>query len=239
LTPPPSPPVDEGHVKSRVGELAHAQGGRVRDLRKQKGLTIEDLAQRSGLHFNTVGRIERGVSDPSLEQLYVIALALGVDPAEFNPFPAGKAGAPSSGLDDELFVLIDLLDVQVSAGNGAFNGSQENMGRFAFSRSWMTRKGVKPASARIVHARGDSMADKINDGDILLVDTAIRSLEQDGVYVIQLDGHDYVKVLQRDFSTGGLQIISYNPAYKPQMLSAEQAADLRISGRVVWHGGEI
>ena len=229
MTPPPSPPVDEGHVKSRVGELAHAQGGRVRDLRKQKGLTIEDLAQRSGLHFNTVGRIERGVSDPSLEQLYVIALALGVDPAEFNPFPAGKAGAPPSGLDDELFVLIDLLDVQVSAGNGAF----------AFSRSWMTRKGVKPASAMIVHARGDSMADKINDGDILLVDTAIRSLEQDGVYVIQLDGHDYVKVLQRDFSTGGLQIISSNLAYNPQMLSAEQAADLRISGRVVWHGGEI
>ncbi|MNT82568.1 hypothetical protein D3C72_2223190 [compost metagenome] len=57
--------------------------------------------------------------------------------------------------------------------------------------------------------------------------------------MIQLDGHDYVKVLQRDFSTGGLQIISYNPAYKPQVLSAEQAAELHISGRVVWHGGEI
>ncbi|SEJ95385.1 Phage repressor protein C, contains Cro/C1-type HTH and peptisase s24 domains [Variovorax sp. OK605] len=240
VTPQINTPPDDDHVKTRVGELALAQGARLRDLRKQKGLTIDDLAQRSGLHFNTVGRIERGVSDASLEQLYVMSLALGVDPSELNPFqPAQPPNQLSSGLDDEVFVLVELLDVRVSAGNGAVNTSQEHMGRFAFSRSWMARKGVKPAHARIVHARGDSMADKINNGDILLVDTATKSLDQDGVYVIQLDGHDYVKVLQRDFSTGGLQIISYNPAYKPQVLSAEQAAELHISGRVVWHGGEI
>ena len=240
VTPQINTPPDDAEVKARVGELALAQGARVRDLRKQKGLTIDDLAQRSGLHFNTVGRIERGVSDASLEQLYVMAIALGVDPAELNPFQSVHPPSQlSTGLDDEAFVLVDLLDVRVSAGNGAVNGSQDHMGRFAFSRSWMGRKGVKPAHARIVHARGDSMADKINNGDILLVDTATKSLDQDGVYVIQLEGHDYVKVLQRDFSTGGLQIISYNPAYKPQVLSAEQAAELHISGRVVWHGGEI
>lgn len=241
MTSPLHTPPDDTQVKSRVGEITLAQGARVRDLRKQMGLTIDDLAQRSGLHFNTVGRIERGVSDASLEQLYVIALALGVDPAEFNPFqaPPSSSGSPSTGLDDDVFVLVELLDVRVSAGNGAVNGSQEHMGRFAFSRAWMARKGVRPADARIVHARGDSMADKINSGDILLVDTATKSLDQDGVYVIQLDGHDYVKVLQRDFSTGGLQIISYNAAYKPQVLTADQAADLHISGRVVWHGGEI
>ena len=240
MTSPSTSPFDDAQVKTRVSELALAQGARLRDIRKRKGLTIDDLAQRSGLHFNTVGRIERGVSDASLEQLYVMALALGVEPAELNPFQSPRpTDQLSSGLDDEVFVLVELLDVRVSAGNGAINSSQEHMGRFAFSRSWMARKGVKPAFARIVRARGDSMADKINDGDILLVDTATRSLDQDGVYVIQLEGHDYVKLLQRDFSTGGLQIISYNPAYKPQVLSAEQAAELHISGRVVWHGGEI
>ncbi|PBI84099.1 putative HTH-type transcriptional regulator [Variovorax boronicumulans] len=240
VTSPTPTPFDDTQVTARVNELALAQGARLRDLRKRKGLTIDDLAQRSGLHFNTVGRIERGVSDASLAQLYVMALALGVDPAELNPFQTAQPASPlSNGLDDETFVLVELLDVRVSAGGGSFNGSQEDMGRFAFNRAWMARKGVKPAYARIVHARGDSMADKINNGDILLVDTATKSLDQDGVYVIQLDGHDYVKVLQRDFSTGGLQIISYNPAYKPQVLSAEQAAELHISGRVVWHGGEI
>ena len=72
---------------------------------------------------------------------------------------------------------------------------------------------------------------KRTNGDILLVNTAINSLTQDGIYVIELDGHDYVKLLQKDFSTGGVQVISYNPAYKPQLLGPVQAADLRISGR--------
>lgn len=234
-------PVDAAQLRVRVEELARAQGERIRDLRKQRGLTIEDLAQRSGLHFNTVGRIERGVSEANLEQLLSIAMALGIEPLELSALrPAGMdARASGPGFDDDSFVLVELLDVRVSAGTGAVNGEAESMGRFAFNRAWLARKGVRPADARIVRARGDSMADKINNGDILLVDTAVRTLEQDGVYVIQLDGHDYVKVLQRDFSTGGLQILSYNAAYKPQMLTAEQASDLRISGRVVWHGGEI
>lgn len=241
MTSHPQPPIDDDQVKVRVGELQVAQGGRIRDLRKQKGMTIDDLAQRSGLHFNTVGRIERGVSEASLEQLYVIASALAIDPAELNPFHRSppKHHTESTGLDDGDFVLVDLLDVRVSGGDGAINGSHENMGRFAFNRAWLARKGVKPKHAKIVRARGDSMADKINNGDILLVDTATKSLDQDGVYVIQLDGHDYVKVLQRDFSTGGIQILSYNTAYKPQVLTAEQATELHISGRVVWRAGEI
>ena len=59
------------------------------------------------------------------------------------------------------------------------------------------------------------MADKINDGDIVLVDTAVRQMEGDGVYVIEVDGYDYVKMLHRDFASGGLQILSFNQAYRP------------------------
>lgn len=234
------PAVDDAEIKVRVDALAHVQGGKIRDRRKSLGLTIDEVAKRTGLHFNTVGRIERGASEATMAQLLVLAVALDAPPESLLPFDLGTPVAPKcNGLDEEDFALIDLLDVRVSAGGGAFNGHHESMGRVAFSRAWLSRKGVKPDSARIVYARGDSMADKINNGDILLVDTRIHTLDQDGVYVIQLDGHDYVKVLQRDFSTGGLQILSYNPAYKPQVLTADQASELRISGRVVWHGGEI
>lgn len=83
------------------------------------------------------------------------------------------------------------------------------------------------------------MADRINDGDILLVNTSINTLAQDGVYVIEIDGEDYVKLLQRDFASGGVRIISYNPAYPPQVLEGEAANKLRVCGRVIWHGGEI
>jgi phage repressor protein C with HTH and peptisase S24 domain len=218
-------------------QLRQQQGERVRVARKKLNLTIEDLARQTVMHPNTVGRIERGENEATIEQLLRIAHALDVLPAQLMHFH--NAHRTAGALDDDEFALIDLLDVKASAGDGAVNGGAEILGRFAFKRSWLQRRGVKPTAARIIRARGNSMADRINDGDILLVNTAMNHLEQDGVYVIELDGLDYVKLVQRDFATGGVQIISYNPAFRPQHLTAEQTGELRISGRVVWHGGEL
>lgn len=224
------------HFAALAKAIRKRQGERVRDARKKTGLTIEVLAERSGLHFNTVGRIERGESEADLEQLLLIADALSVQPLHLAPFWLPAEAQP---LDDDEFALVDMLDVKASAGAGAVNGQNETIGRFAFKRSWLARRGVRDSEAKIIRARGDSMADRINDGDILLVNTAVTHLQQDGVYVIEQEGLDYVKLLQRDFANGGVQIISYNPAYKAQRLTAEQSAELRISGRVVWHAGEL
>ena len=141
--------------------------------------------------------------------------------------------------DDGEFTQIEVLDACMSAGNGATNGEQEVLGRLAFRTAWLRSKGLNRNNAKIVRVRGNSMSDRINDGDILLVDTSVQSLSHDGVYVIELEGEDYVKLLQRDFSTGGVRVISYNPDYPVQTLEAETANRLRITGRVVWHGGEI
>jgi phage repressor protein C with HTH and peptisase S24 domain len=232
------PVADE--LADKAETLRREQGERVREARRKATMTIETLAERSGMHPNTVGRIERGENEASIEQLLRLADVLQVSPAKWMHFQGtSKYVSGISSLSDDEFALVDHLDVHASAGNGSVNGGAEILGRFAFKKSWLKSRGVKTSSARIIRARGNSMADRINDGDILLVDTAVRHLEQDGVYVIEIEGLDYVKLLQRDFATGGLQIISYNPSFRPQQLSAEQAADLRISGRVVWHGGEL
>lgn len=230
----------DGSALAQIGErakqLLEIQGQKVREARRKTGFTIEEVAHFTGMHFNTIGRIERGDSEAGLAQLLAIATVLKVDLAQLLPYGASVTGDLAQ---DEEFALIDVLDVHVSAGSGAVNGHAPKVARFAFQRSWLNQLNVKPENARIIRARGDSMADKINDGDVLLVDTSVTRIERDGVYVIELDGLDYVKVLQRDFATGGVQIVSYNPDYKPQLLSPEQAAELRISGRVVWHGGEL
>ena len=223
-------------TQAEADALIAAQGARIREIRTKAGLTIQDVATSTGLHPNTIGRVERGDSEATTVQLLQIARAIGVPPAKLMHFVLEDE--PVSRTDDD-FALVDMLDVRASAGMGALNGHHEVIGRFAFKRNWLAQKGLTPTAAKLIRARGDSMADRINNGDILLVNTAINSLTQDGIYVIELDGHDYVKLLQKDFSTGGVQVISYNPAYKPQLLGPAQAADLRISGRVVWHGGEL
>lgn len=226
-------------ARDDAAALIKDQGARIRELRQKAGLTINELADQTGMHFNTVGRIERGDSEANIEQQLLISRVLNVQPSDLACFRMAEGHHQGASLEDGDFALIDMLDVHVSAGGGSLNGQSDVIGRFAFRRSWLAHRGVVPASARIIRARGDSMADKINNGDILLVDTSVKHLGPDGVYVIEMDGLDYVKLLQRDFSTGGVQIVSFNPAYRTQSLTAEQASDLRISGRVVWHGGEL
>lgn len=46
-------------------------------------LSQERLAERSGLHINTIGLLERGLRQPSLYTLFQLAKALDVAPTDF------------------------------------------------------------------------------------------------------------------------------------------------------------
>lgn len=53
-------------------------GDKIRDLRKQKGLSQEELAFKAGLHRTYISDIERGSRNVSLKNIEKIAKALGV-----------------------------------------------------------------------------------------------------------------------------------------------------------------
>ena len=55
---------------------------RVKELRKRKGLSQEELTENSGLSLRTIQRIENGETDPTGETLRRIASALKVNPDE-------------------------------------------------------------------------------------------------------------------------------------------------------------
>lgn len=57
-------------------------GDRVRMLRKAQNLSQEQLAERSGLHRNYIGGIERGERNVALLNILRLAKALGVTPSE-------------------------------------------------------------------------------------------------------------------------------------------------------------
>ncbi len=66
-----------------MSDLMKMIGGRIRNLRKEKGWSQEELADRAGLHFTYIGKIERSEHKVTIESLEKVTRALGVSLEEF------------------------------------------------------------------------------------------------------------------------------------------------------------
>ncbi len=59
-------------IEKKIGE-------KIRELRKKKGLSQIELANRIGISFQQIQKYEKGLSKISISRLYQISDALGVD----------------------------------------------------------------------------------------------------------------------------------------------------------------
>ncbi|MCZ6590804.1 MAG: XRE family transcriptional regulator, partial [Alphaproteobacteria bacterium] len=77
----PSPAIaqpDPAHVRASENALEKAIGRQVKRYRRQLGLTITDMCNRTGLSAGMVSKIENGNTSPSLATLRSLATALNV-----------------------------------------------------------------------------------------------------------------------------------------------------------------
>jgi len=73
-------------------------GAKIRKLRRENGLSQEELAFRAGIHRNYLGGIERGERNPCLRNVIAIAKALDVGPEELFHFEEVKRKQNTSQL---------------------------------------------------------------------------------------------------------------------------------------------
>ncbi|HLG81919.1 MAG TPA: helix-turn-helix domain-containing protein [Bradyrhizobium sp.] len=67
-----------GEIAETTANTLAAIGLRIRELRQSRGLTLQELAEVSGLSTSMLSLVERGRASPSIGSLIVIASALGV-----------------------------------------------------------------------------------------------------------------------------------------------------------------
>lgn len=191
--------------------------------------TFRSYFEGSSMSFENAVRIAEatGVS------LAWLAHGIGeMRPADDSPVVRGALA------DGDEFAFIPRLDVKASAGTGALAVSEAPESMLAFRSEWLHRRGINPAAAKALTAGGDSMEPTIRDGDILLVDTSIDHVRDNGIYVVVLGGLVVVKRVHvaRD---GAVTLISDNGIYPPETVPAADVPNVIFAGRVMWFGRAI
>ena len=79
-----------------MDRVIRAVGQRVKELRAQKSLTLEELAERSGCTPGFLSQVERNKAVPSISMLYAIAEALDTRVSDFFPETIRPARISSS-----------------------------------------------------------------------------------------------------------------------------------------------
>lgn len=74
-------------ARDRVGKLIEGLGPAIRRLRRERGMTLEELAGEIGTSGAHLSRLESGDRQPSLEGLLRVAAALGVEMDELLAAP--------------------------------------------------------------------------------------------------------------------------------------------------------
>ncbi len=86
---------------------------RIKELRRQKGMSQEMLAETTGLSLRTVQRMENGETDPRGDTLKRVACALKVSPDEITDFTLSedKGYLAALNLSSLGFIMFPLLGV--------------------------------------------------------------------------------------------------------------------------------
>lgn len=146
---------------------------------------------------------------------------------------------------EEEFAYVPQLDVSAACGEGRFQDHVVVKGGLAFKRSSLRDFGVPEHAARIIYAAGGSMAPTIQDGCVVLVNTADVTPIDGKVYLIcKPDGGLILKRLVRDYhpAVGGQAWImrSDNPdkiAHPDKVLPPDDRT--MIAGRAVWNDNRL
>jgi transcriptional regulator with XRE-family HTH domain len=71
-----------------VEDIKKLLGEQVRKLRKEKGISQEELGAKAELHYTYIGAIERGERNCSIDSLQKIAKGLGIEIPELFVYRA-------------------------------------------------------------------------------------------------------------------------------------------------------
>lgn len=223
-------------------------GTRIKLRREMLKISRADLARMAGVPYSTLAGLENGDQTGSTK-LWSIAKALQCEPRWLET-GSGPMVEPAGSVDillressptayyakDADIVAIPQMNVGGSMGDGAAPPNHPAVLQHITARISELRKQCTfsaPENLQLITGYGRSMMPTFSDGDILLIDTGIRTVELDAVYVFSIASDLFIKGLQR-LPGNRLRVISHNREENdPWDITDPQMQQMAVHGRVV------
>ena len=128
------------------------------------------------------------------------------------------------------FTYIDVIDSATMKGKSLKNAVIDQI---PFNTTLAQHLKVTNISAlKIIIASGDAMSPTINDHDLVLVDTSIKSPQNNGLYLFNIQEELFIKRLSLDKFSGCADIISDNSLYPP--IKINNIKKLSCLGKIIF-----
>ena len=213
-------------------------------------MTQKELAAKVGIKQPTLSELETGES-AGTTNVASLAAALGVSALWLETGKGERSAAtlvapsaapvplpgasPVGVIDDEDPDVVDvpLVRLKLSAGIMGYMGEPEQgvLRRIRLEKLWLQERGLFPENLIAIRVKGESMSPRIEEGDIVVVNTGDRRAQEGAVFAINFDGEPVIKRMAR--RAGRWYLDSDNPdqkAYPPKVCEANQCL---LVGKVV------
>ncbi len=199
-------------------------GERIKEARKEKDMTLDDVARIVGVAKSTIQRYEAGlITTPKLPVLVAIANAIGVGEEWLKGISDDKAAS------ERQEIVKDRLPVpvlgEVSAGPGKY--AQDSITGYILEDASQFSKDGDYVYLRV---SGDSMYPEFKDGDLVLVrcENSVNS----GEYAVVMVDDEMGVVKRVVYGNDYVELQSVNPMYPPRRFSGADVEKIRIFGKV-------
>lgn len=132
------------------------------------------------------------------------------------------------------FAFLEELDLALGMGATFLDGRAEVLGLVPFKADWLRGLHDGPLDRlKVVRGKGDSMQPTIHDGDVVIVDTAHRRIDdQDRIWAVAYGDLGMIRRV-RVTPRGTWMLMPDNEVVRPDEVGDGEVA---VIGRVVWIG---
>ncbi len=120
-------------------------------------------------------------------------------------------------------------EVELSCGTGTNANADFVSDTIGLDINFIRSFGGNPKTISVVFARGDSMADRIESGDALIVDESKTYINSGKVYAFVYDSELFCKQLKK--TADGITAISFNKEYEP--FEIDKTKQFAVVGQVI------